>query len=67
MWGWTGLAAACRAIRDRKPYVRGDGLMVDDKTTFEQAVNPAHVGMDRRTLPVTATWRSKPHMCGDGP
>ena len=55
------------AIRDRKPYVRGDGLMVDDKTTFEQAVNPAHVGMDRRTLPVTATWSSKPHMCGDGP
>lgn len=43
------------------------GKMVDDKTTFEQAVNPAHVGMDRRTLPVTATWRSKPHMCGDGP
>lgn len=49
MWGWTGLAAACMAIRDRKPYVRGDGLMVDDKTTFEQAVNPAHVGMDRNT------------------
>ena len=39
MWGWTGLAAACMAIRDRKPYVRGDGLMVDDKTTFEQAVD----------------------------
>ena len=66
MWGWTGLAAACMAIRDRKPYVRGDGLMVDDKTTFEQAVNPAHVGMDR-SVPVTChSILSKPHARRDG-